>query len=380
MTGPFTQIDNTPLRTEFDQPYVHAFTDLPPGVDKLYVGYVDRSQNTLYSTIATVDVCLDAKAAMPIFTPVVLNPRPIVPPQDGYEVRRAAHRDATVYIAYKGYAVPYSNGTVIANIVVARDDNWGSGLFKDLTDPSDGKPGRIVAPSVRIFDSNSSFLGNQRLNNDLSIAVDPNNSDKVYIVWGDNAGSNYTLHVRRSVDKSGNYGGRGNDWSVDLLTVDKATLASLAINSDGTVGFMYQKLVAPNKWETHFQRTTDNTGTKWDDIILASTAVPADPMADYSRLIVVDRDFYGVFPAWNIPDPANYPATPQTGSNPNGAKFLRNTTKTAPWELRGYGPTINQRIDPSVDAFFFMVVEDRPAPPTGLTATVDGKAATGPQG
>jgi len=213
MNGPFTQIDNPPVRTDFDQPYVEALTHrqlLPPDQDKLYIGYVDRSQNMAYSSIATVDVCLDAKAAPPIFTPVVLNSRPTVPPQDGYEVRPAAHSDRTVYVAYKGYTVPYDGTTVITNIVVARDDNWGAGGFKDLTDPSDGKPGRIVRPSVHILDPQ--FLGHQRLDNDLSIAVDPTNSDKVCIVWGDNAGSNYTLRVRRSVDKWGNYGGRGNDW------------------------------------------------------------------------------------------------------------------------------------------------------------------------
>jgi len=375
LNGPFTQIDNTPVRTEFDQPYVHAFSyrpPMPPDVDKLYIGYLDRSQNIWHSMIATLDVCLDAKAASPIFTPVVLNPRPIVPPQDGYEVRPAAHSDGTVYVAYKGYTVPY-NGvteTVFTNIVVARDDGWGSGGFKDLTDP-DGKAGRIVRPNVRIFDGPTTFLGNQRLNNDLSIAVDPTNSDKLYIVWGDNANSNYTLRVRRSLDQWGNYGGRGNHWSGDLLTVDNAVLACLAINSDGRVGFMYQKLVA-NKWETHFQRTTDNTGTNWDDIILARTKVPTNVTADYSRLIAVGRDFYGVFPAWNIPNPANYPATPATASNPNGATFLRNTTKTAPWELRGTGATINTPINPSVDPYFFMVAEDGPAPPTNLTGIVDG--------
>src|SRR5262249_30215638 len=152
----------------------------------------------------------------------------------------------------------------------------------------------------------------------------------------------YTLRVRRSLD-------RGNTWSADLLTISKADLACLAINSDGRVGFMYQRLVSSH-WETHFRRTTDTTGQNWDDIILARTRT-AGLLADYSRVIAVGKDFYGAFPAWNTPDPANFPATPPTALNPNGAKFLRNTTKTPPWHLLG---SSSQRIQESVDPFFYM--------------------------
>jgi len=67
--GPLPEID-TP-RPEIDQPYAHVFTHgepTPPDKDRLYVGYIDRSHNMGDSAIATVDVCLDARAAAPIFS------------------------------------------------------------------------------------------------------------------------------------------------------------------------------------------------------------------------------------------------------------------------------------------------------------------------
>jgi hypothetical protein len=353
--GPLPEID-TP-RAAVDQPYLYAFTHrapMPPDQDRLYVGYIDHSHNMGDAAGATVDVCLDAQAAAPVFTQFLLDHRASVP-LDGYEVRPIAHSDATVYAAFKGWR-SWDGVTVITDIVVVRDDAWGVGGFTVLKDPVDSKAGRLVATNVHIKDPQD--LGGQRLDNDLSIAVDPNDSDVVYIVWGDNASSDYTLRVRRSLD-------RGNTWSGDLLTVSKANLACLAINSDGKVGFMYQQLVS-GLWETHFRRTTSNTGTNWDDITLARTPT-AGAVADYSRVISVAKDFYGVFPAWNTPNPANFPATPPTALNPNGAKFLRNTTTTAPWWLLG---SAGQRVGESVDPFFSMVQdEDTPNPPTGLQAT-----------
>ena len=355
--GPLPEID-TP-RPEIDQPYAHVFTHgepTPPDKDRLYVGYIDHSHNMGDSAIATVDVCLDARAAAPIFTQVPIDFRASLP-LDGYEVRPAAHGDGTVYVAHKSWS-SWNNTTVITDIVVVRDDNWGADGFVILTDPVDGKPGRRVATNVQIKDPQ--YLGGQRLDNDLSLAVDPTNSATAYIVWGDNAEGEYTLRVRRSLD-------RGNTWSGDLLTIANANLAGLAINSDGRVGFVYQQLVA-GLWETHFRRTSDSTGQNWDDIVLARTPT-AGEIADYSRVIAVGKDFYGVFPAWNTPNPANFPATPPTPSNPNGARFLRNTTKTAPWQLLGSG---GLPVAESVDPFFYMVQdESTPNPPTNLSGTVE---------
>jgi hypothetical protein len=319
-------------RSPVDQPWVEATTVVggpDNGKDRVYVGY-----NGSGSRSATVDICLDALAATPTFNPVQLDPRN-PSPNDGYEIRPAIHSDGTVYMAYLSRSSFVGNNSVV-DIVVARDDNWGSGNspFTALTDPSDSKAGRLVATAVPINEGN---LGGVRLNNDLNIAVDPTNSNTVYIVWCDNAGPNYTLRVRRSLN-------RGRDWSGDLITADNAALATMIINSRGTVGLMYQQLSA-GRMETHFRTTSD--GTTWDDTLLARTDVSPSFTGDYARLFSVGPHFYGVFPAMNTPDPANF--------FPNGGGTFRYQRNTQGTQLIGNdGVTV---IAASVDPFFFKVEE-----------------------
>jgi hypothetical protein len=328
-TGALSVVETRP---PVDQPWVEATSVIggpDDGKDRLYVGY-----NGSGAKSATVDVCLDALAAAPAFTRVTLDPR-APSPNDGYEIRPTAHNDGTVYIAYKSRSSFVGNNS-IADIVVARDDNWGAGgsPFTSLADPGDGKAGRLVATGVPI---NEGTLGGVRLNNDFNIAVDPTNSDVVYIVWCDNAGPNYTLRVRRSLN-------RGVDWSGDLLVVDSAALATMAINSRGTVGLFYQQLVA-GQMETHFRSTSD--GANWDDTLLARTATSPAFTGDYARLVAVGSDFYGVFPAMNSPNAANF--------FPNGGGTFRYQRNTNGASLVGLdGVTV---VNPSVDPFFFKVQE-----------------------
>src|SRR4029077_568005 len=163
---------------------------------------------------------------------------------------------------------------------------------------------------------------------------------------------NFALHVRRSTD-------RGATWSGDLLTIQNATMSSLTINSSGQVGFLYQELKAGN-WETHFRRTTDESGTNWDDATL-SKSLDATPVAaydpylgDWARVVAVGTTFYGVFCANNTPDPANFPSC---------VRFQRNRTTSAPFNLLDHpGAT---PVDASIDPFYFRVREGALAPLPG---------------
>jgi hypothetical protein len=325
-TGTFPIIET---RTPLDQPWVHAIT-VPSGPNAgkvcTYVGYGDTSSGYL----ATVDVCLDALAASPTFTKVKLNPRTAL--RDGFHTRPKPHSDGTVYVGYQSWQSQSGNNTTM-NMVVARDDNWGNNSFGDLIDTSDSKAGRLVA-SVTIDEVTA--LGGQRPDNGFDVQVDPNDSDIVYLCWIDNGGSGFRLHVRRSLD-------RGQTWSGDLITVDNAALATMAINSQSTVALTYLQLVS-GQWEMNFRTTTD--GSTWDDLLMARTATNGF-IGDYMRMVAVGPHFYGVFPAVNTPTSSNF--------FPNGGGTLRFQRNNNGASLLGTDNTTT--IASSTDPFFFKVEE-----------------------
>ena len=331
-------------RSNIDQPWVEAITVIggpDDGKDRLYVAY--NNDGISSGKTATIDVCSDALAASPTFTQVPLETRTVgTGLRDGYAIRPVAHRDGTIYAIYEGWRSGSFGSNITTDIVVVRDDSWATGAtpFTDLKDPGDHLAGIRAATGIVINDGG--FIGQERLNNDLIIAVNPSNSDIVYIAWADNAGPNYTIRVRRSLN-------RGATWSGDLLTADNATMTSMTINSTGKVGIMYQKVNSGN-WETHFQTTTDSSGTHWDDAILsvASASTPAkqyDPyLGDWARVVAIGKNFYGTFCANNTPDPANFPS---------GISFLRNHTTASPFQLLASDNTTPVAV--SIDPFFFKV-------------------------
>jgi len=338
-------------KQNIDQPWVVATTvvgGLDAGKDRLYVGYrllaghggSDDDESDEVGS-AMIDICLDASSATPVFTHVRLDPRSKL---DGYPVRPVVHSDGTVYVAYESVtSVSPDRRFWTVDLVVARDDEWASGAstapFTALRDPGDNEAGRIVARGVLIPTGGS--LGGVRLGNDLSIAVDPTNSDVVYLVWCDTATAAgvYTLRLLRSNN-------RGSHWSsAGLSPIENATLVCLAINDRGRVGLLYQKSVA-GLMETHFQTTAD--GASWDDTLLARTEPTTGFSGDYARIVAAGSGFYGVFPAMNSPWPTNF--FPNGGGTFN---YQRNVDYKGHLISR-HGDSI---IRPSVDPFFFKILD-----------------------
>jgi hypothetical protein len=301
---------------------------------------------------------LDAAAANPGFKKVRLERRSTgTAGQDGPQVRTSIHEDGTVYATFYGWRSQtgdFGANTlkVNADVVVVRDDKWGDSPapFEDLKDAADGVVGQRIVRNVTIsFNRNGlTANGQQRMGGTLSIAVDPR-SDKsgtVYVAWGtDEADTAFTIHVRKSTN-------RGVAWSAsDILTVPRATNAALAVNSDGSVGLLYQQLTGTGptrRWETHLRRSA-NGGNTWSDLTLATTpaATPVktfDPyLGDYDHMLAVGRDFYGIFSASNVPDMAHFP---------NGVTFQRNVD----FDTRVLLDVNNQHsVPPSIDPFFFKV-------------------------
>lgn len=282
-----------------DQPHTLASTN--GGQDKLYIGF-----NNGYGCVipggrtSTLDVSQSAAIAMSIFGLDLIEQRN-TNCQDGFATVPAAHSDGTVYVAF----IHDWSGT--PRLVVVRDDNSGNGMppFSALTDPSDNLPGRFVTVG---FVLPSGAMGQNRLGaSNVSIAVDPTNSSRVYVAWGDSNGANSeTIHVRRSID-------RGQTWSNDLATINSAMNPEISINALGIAGLFYQA-VAAGRWENRLALTNDMDATTFalPGLLFASqdATTPAAQFSpyigDYASLVAAGTYFDGIFSASNYPDLANF--------------------------------------------------------------------------
>jgi hypothetical protein len=321
-----------------DQPHVDALTG--GGQDRLYVGFNNGFGCTATNgRSAAVDVSQSAAVTTPAFAldPVEFRNTAC---QDGFAIVPAVHSDGTVYVAFM------ANWSSSPRIVVVRDDNWGASAqpFQALVEPappaSDGVAGRFVTTAITV---QAGSMGQNRLGaSNINIAVDPNDSDRVYVAYGDSGGSNTeTIHVRRSTD-------RGRTWSADLLTVTNAMNPQVAINSMGTVGILYQRLVS-GRWETRIAQTTDPDGTTFNGGLLLANTDATSPGAtyspyigDYASLRANGHHFIGMFSASNYPDKANYLS---------GVRYQRFVDWTTHKLFSDASKTTT--VSPSIDPFFF---------------------------
>jgi len=333
-------------RASVDQPWTEARTTAPTGsnVDRVYVGNNDFGGAN--GRTASVDLSLDAASnpAPAGFTTARLEVR-TTQGQDMPPIRASAHADGTIYSVFYRWAAG-NLPTAQCDVVVTRDDTWGSGgtPFNAVVDPGDNQQGVRVVSGVVVPAFPASLGANRLVASNLSIAVDPRSSDSVWVAWADRVGTtDYTLHVRRSND-------RGATWSADLLTITNATNPALAVNTSGVVGFLYQQLTgtAPNRrWETRIRRSS--TGTSWTDVILANTPdnnpLPTfQPyLGDYIDLLALGRTFFGIFSASNIPDMTNFP---------KGVSFQRNANFTSHTLFAQDGTT---PVAASIDPYFFRI-------------------------
>jgi hypothetical protein len=328
-----------------DQPYIEATTVLGgsgTGSDRAFIGINDLG--VAGSQTATVDHTLNATPPSPAgFSSARIESR-VPPSQDGAAVRAAIHADGTVYAAFFGW-----RSASTTDIVVVRDDNWGSGAtpFTALTDSGDSLAGQRVVTGVTFADG---IVGNQRAGvSQLSIAVDPTDSDIVYVAWGDGPSGAMTLHVRRSTD-------RGQTWSADLRSIATAINPALAVNSQGKAGFLYQQLGNPgtgNRWRTHVEISADAFVTPPTDLLLADLAdqkgfgyTGPNPIGDYVHLMAAGRDFYGIFSSINTPDNASFP---------NNVIYHRHADFATQTLFADAAHTMS--VQASIDPFFFHVAD-----------------------
>jgi hypothetical protein len=326
-------------RADIDQPFVRTAAAASGG-DRVYVGLNDFDAPD--GRTATVDVSLDGGAT---YKSRRIEARGTLG-QNGPSIRPAVAQDHTVYVAFFGWR-SNTGSDVTSDVVVVRDDSGAVGAtpFKDLVDPSDHLPGRLVATHVTIPWSNAPTLGQERIGSTLSLSVNALHSDTVYLAWADRVGTGdiYTVHLRRSGD-------RGATWSGDLRTVTNATNASVAVAANGTAGFLYQQVTGTgdaSRWVTRLEQSRDGFATH-QDVVLAT--VPATTPAfqflpylgDYEGLLARGNAFLGVFSASNMPDSTNFP---------QGVVYQRRVDFPTHRLLDGSGSAVAVSIDP----FFFSV-------------------------
>lgn len=347
-TTPMTSL----LAIDGDQPYVQASTVLVPiwspdlGKDRVFVG-----ENASSSSSTLVESLNARTAPAPAgFSSDALDTRTHI--WDFPSTRTAIHTDGHVYAAYLSQTGTTPAGLRAVDVVVVRDDTWGGGspAFHDLHDPVDGLVGSRVAigtPIDIVFSEDANF-GNDRFGSDLAIAVDPRDSRRVYLAFGDGTSdTTYTLHLRYSTDY-------GVHWSPDVRTITTAKNPGLAINSRGVVGFSYQQVTgAPGsqRWLTQFERSANNF-ISHDTFVLANTDAESPAakfgtyLGDYMGLQAIGKDFYGVFSASNYPDTANFPS---------GITYLRNVDWTTHQLLPTSGTT---PVAISIDPFFYTITDE----------------------
>src|SRR5258705_140501 len=335
-----TTMTQDATRPNVDQPFVRAIR--AANTDRLYVGINDFDPPTPGGRTANVDVSLNGGTT---FTSRRIESRNTLG-QNGPSIRPAVAQNNTVYVAYFGWR-SNAGDTITSDIVVARDDNGATGTtpFRDLRDPSDNQPGRLVATKRTIVFSNEPTMGQERIGSTLSLAVHPTHSDPAHAAWADAGGSGdiQTVHVRRSLD-------RGATWSNDLRTLPNTTNPSLAVAADGTVGLLYQQLTGTgnaSRWVNRFEQSRDAFATH-KDLVLATAPANAPAfqflpyLGDYNMLLIRGNEFLGIFSAANTPDPANFPS---------GVVFQRRVNQATHQLLDASGSPV----DVSIDPFFFSV-------------------------
>src|SRR5262249_9860232 len=189
--------------------------------DRVFVGANDW--NGPPGRTAAVVRSLDATANSPnSFTSVPIEFASPPPLRDGAEIRPAISADGKKIYSVFNRLISINGNKRVGDVILVRDDeggNSGAASFRALHNNENGVAGfTVVKARTFLFDWDNgkthyeAVLGKDRLGGDLAIAVDPQNADSLYVVWGEVLDGQPALHVTRSTNG-------GQKWSDILHTI-----------------------------------------------------------------------------------------------------------------------------------------------------------------
>jgi len=389
---------------KWDMPWVIAKGIVSPGstsrdglatsTDHVFVGVnnfanaksLNPDNPAMQGQSATVLVSNDGVATVANrnnFTPVLIETQPQFD-KNPAGIRLAAHESGKVYAIF--YRVTSRLTSPVpaeqCNVILVRDDDFGRSQFRDLTTTGFTGPaiaGAVIADSITLpmhFLSGPQFGfldGNRITGSDLAIAVDPGNSNHVFVAWCSldrNAAGGpdaYTLHFRHNTNS-----GAGTWLSISerLDNIRNAFNPAIAITNDGRVGFLYQQLTDDSLWETHFvmaqmrveqanRNAAERNFNPIRDTVLsrfhrnefaAIQNTGRRHLSDYLDLQAVRNTFYGVFAAINTPDSSAVDDIPNPRFPAGRPRYQRDQRR-----LLRNRPGERAVVNPSIDPFFFRV-------------------------
>jgi hypothetical protein len=275
--------------------------------------------------------------------------------QDAPSVRLAVNGN-TVYAAFTHWTSVIDSTTgatrYTSQVVIVRSDNGGADNFTALGNAGNGV--QVAAPTSYATDrgSVSLALGQERTDAELAIAVDPNNPNRVIVVYGAAPGASIsTANTQLIVAESTN---GGATWKTDYTLSASSTnyaLPGLSILANGSVGLLYCDYnITPNTLDQHLLTTTDDFTTT-SDVLLGteSNATPTSQfnpyIGDFFDLTSVGNNFCGIFCASNADNGTDAQLNSVTA-------FLRNHSGTPGMPgfqvTDGSGNPVTASIDPYV--------------------------------